>query len=67
MAWFTARARTEGGQGTGCNKPHPQGRTHWSNPVDPPGQWQELQGHWSEPGGAASGSMANIARSHGNN
>ena len=43
------------------------GRTHWGDPADPPGQWQEHQGHWSEPCQAASGTMANVTRNHGSN
>ena len=35
------RAGTKGGRGAGPSEPHPQGRTHWGHPADPPGQWQE--------------------------
>ena len=35
------------------------GWTHWAGAV--------LQGHWSEPVLAASGTMANVNRSHGSN
>ena len=33
-------AHTWGGQGTGKNQ-YPMDRTHWGDPADPPGQWQE--------------------------
>ena len=33
-------AHTQGGRGTGKNQ-RPMGRTHWGDPADPPGQWQE--------------------------
>ena len=35
------RTHTKGGRETGRNEPHPQGRTHWVDPADPSGQWQE--------------------------
>ena len=35
------RTCTEGSKGTGRNGLHPQGRTHWGDQADPPGQWQE--------------------------
>ena len=39
--------------------------TSW--PSVGPGAGAVLQGHWSEPGQAAPGTMANVTRSHGSN
>ena len=35
------RTCTEGSKGIGGSGLHPQGRTHWSDPADQSGQWQE--------------------------
>ena len=32
---------TKSSKGTGHNGLHPQDQTHWGQPADPPGQWQE--------------------------
>ena len=50
-------------------EPTPHGSHALRRPSRPTGPvaGAVLQGHWSEPGQAASGTMANVRRSHGSN
>ena len=57
------------GRPTDKKEPTPHGLDTLGRPSRPTGlvAGAVLQGHWSEPGQAASGTMANVTRSHESN